>query len=108
MDPVPEPTMADALTRQMAGQWQGLMSVMTKQGASRADILELSLSVAVVVLTSTADALWGSQRAHARGAAVIPAEEEDMAWRVIDIETRLLTALRSSKAPLGEKKEPGA
>lgn len=82
----PEATMADALARQMAGQWQGLMQLMTQQGASRDEIAVLALSVSVVVLTTTADALWGSVDPNSRA---IPTEEFAMATTFVELETIL-------------------
>lgn len=92
-------SMADALTRQMAGQWQGLMQMMTQQGASRDDIADMALSAAVVVLTQTADALWGSPH----NASTI--EEFDLCTRFIEAEAIINNALEELR---GSKQEEEA
>lgn len=92
--------MADALARQMAGQWQGLMSMMTGQGSSRPEIAEMALSAAVVVLTTTADALWGPPSPDAAYRAKygnerlgVAQEEFDLATRFVEAETIINNAL---------------
>jgi len=56
--PPPEPSVADALARQMTGQWQGLLQLMTQQGATRLDIMEMATATALLLLQTTGSALW--------------------------------------------------
>lgn len=50
--------MQEQIAAQVAEQWKALLALMTAQGASRADIIELSAATARAIIELTAENLW--------------------------------------------------
>lgn len=53
----------DELGQQIANVWGGVLTQLTAQGATRAELLRVSAGVCVNVLGLTADAMWPDKEA---------------------------------------------
>lgn len=95
-----ESSPAAALERQMTGQWTAMLQLMTTQGATRQDIMELAAGTARLILTVTGDNLWPT------GQAVHPELEEAAMFTSAEGELdALLDYLQSRRANVTEAQD---
>jgi hypothetical protein len=84
------------LAGQVASQWSTLLSMMTAQGATRAQIAGVSLAVGAQIIGMTGEALWPDQWPDA-DMNTAPPGEGDLQTRVVVAYTALEAAMAAAQ-----------